>query len=279
MSFDAEFANDSEFQKLVARRTDVDLTAAALELARDAYPRLEFGPVFGWIEDRATELAGVLAGARTDAGAIAEIGRCLAGRHGVTGRRESYEQADGSFLNRVIELKSGIPISLSVLYIAVAERAGWALHGVAAPAHFLTRYEGVDGPFFVDAFAGGEILSVSACLTRIQTATSMTAEQALEALEPVGPRAIILRMLNNLKSLYARQLNWSAAWTVQRRLSALLPSSYNERRDLALITLKNNRPGEALDLLAACRRNCPTDEEELLDQQMDEARRNLAQWN
>src|SRR5690348_17153805 len=132
MDFLEDFAADAEFRKLLGRRDDtVDLTAAALELARDGCPGLEFEPVFRWIEARAGELRGPVARAGSDEALLGELAACLAGRHGIVGSREIFEHADGSFLNRVIERKTGIPISLSVLYMAVAERTGVPLKGVA----------------------------------------------------------------------------------------------------------------------------------------------------
>jgi len=273
------FPQDCEFQKLITRQSDVDLTTAALELARDAYPTLDFESVYDWIARRASELTSPLATAPAESQALAELGRCIAGQHGITGSRESYDEADGSFLHRVIERQCGIPISLSVLYMAVASRAGWRLRGVSAPGHFLVRYDSIDGPLFLDPFDAGRVLSISECLGRVQKAAGVTSEMALSALKPVGPRTIITRMLNNLKALYARQSQWQGAWMVQRRLVALQPTSYNERRDLALLTLKAGQAGKSLDLLQACRRTCPQDEMELLDQQMDDARRQIARWN
>jgi uncharacterized alpha-E superfamily protein len=158
MDFLEDFADDIEFRKLLGRQDDiVNLTVAALELARDAYPEIVFESVFRWIDDRAGELRGPVARAGSDEGLLGELGECLAKRHEIVGSREIFEHADGSFLNRVIERKTGIPISLSVLYMAVAERTGIALKGVAAPGHFLTCYETIDSPLFVDAFARGRI--------------------------------------------------------------------------------------------------------------------------
>lgn len=279
MGFGDDFPQDREFRKLLARRADVDLTAAALELARDAYPQLDFGEVFRWIDDRAGELSGPLAGARSEADALAELGRCIAGTHAITGSSESYDLADSSFLNRVIVQKTGLPISLSVLYMAVAERAGLTLAGVAAPTHFLTRFEAAEGPLFVDPFHAGKIRTLAECMNRVQAAADLSQEHALSVLEPVGPRVIIIRMLNNLKALYARQENWQPACVVQRRLSALEPASYGERRDLGLISLKADLPGQALKLLEACLGNSPDDEKSLLEQQIAECRKQLARWN
>lgn len=279
MIFEADYSRDAEFRKLLAKRRDIDLTAAALELARDAYPDLDFAPVFAWIMARAGELTVPLARAGGDEQTLAALGACLAGTHGITGTAESYETADGSFLHRVIATKSGIPISLAVLYMAVANQAGVELRGVSAPGHFLTRFDGVVEPLFLDAFHAGKILTLDAALERVQQATDLPTELALKALAPVGPRPIIVRMLHNLKALYAKQDKWCAARVVQERLVALDPASYDDRRDLALITLKADRPGSAHDMLEACLKTCPDDERPVLEQHLAESKKQLAQWN
>lgn len=279
MSKDSEYTCDREFMKLMTRCSEINLTEAALELARDAYPTLEFGPTLDWIQARADEIAGPVATARTERDALGALADCLAGRHDIRGDRESFERADGSYLNRVIETRRGIPISISALYMAVAAPAGICLQGVSAPGHFLTRYESMEGPLFVDAFAGGAVLTYDECVERLCRESDLSRELAESALDPVGPRTIILRMLNNLKVLHAKQGNWPAAWIVQHRLTSLRPTSYVERRDMGLISLKVNRPGLAVDLLEACLKACPSDETKILEQHLSEARRQLALWN
>lgn len=279
MSVDTPFAQDTEFRKILSRQSRVDLTTVALELARDFYPELDFSTVRRWISERAAELAGPLALARNDRHLLTVLKESLADSQGITGCPEIYEQADGSFLNRVIEQKTGIPISLSVLYMGVAKEAGLPLRGVSAPGHFLTRYDGAEGPLFLDAFRGGQIMTLSEALTRVETATGLASEVALSSLDKVGARAIILRMLNNLKALFSRQENWSAACLVQNRLTALQPASYNERRDQAILTLHARQPGRAIDLLESCLQNCPRDEQPLLQQKLVEARRECALSN
>lgn len=275
----SKYPYDGEFVKLLTRRTDIDLVTAALELARDAYPQLRFEETFDWIEDRANELGGPIACAKTERDALRALADCLSGRHGLHGDRESYDHADSSYLHRVIERKRGIPISLSLLYMAVGSRVGLTLHGVSSPGHFMVRYEAVDGPLFIDAYSRGEVLTHDECSARICRAMDLPGPLADSAFEPAAPRAIVIRMLNNLKALHARQSNWQAAWLVQHRLSALHPSTYSEIRDLGLISLKADRPGMALDLLQSCRQKCPEDELEMLDQHVTEAERQLVRWN
>ena len=280
MDFLKDFAADVEFSKLLGRQEEtVNLTTAALELARDAYPELPFELVFRWIDDRAAELSGPVARAASDEALLGEFKACLAGRHGIVGSREAYESADGSFLNRIIERKTGIPISLSVLYMAVAERTGVPLRGVAAPGHFLTCYETIDTPLYVDPFTGGKILNYAECVAWLEETQGVARENARGALQPVGPRLIIIRMLNNLKTLYAKQGEWRACWQVQHRLLALQPAAYNERRDWAVISLKAGRSGQAIEMLEDLLTTCPPDDRAFLEKQRQEAHGKLAQWN
>ena len=280
MDFSSDFSADTEFLKLLGRQDDqVDLTRAALELARDAYPDLSFDPTLTWIEGRAAELRGPMTRAGSDEAILGELAECLALHHGIVGSREIFEYADGSFLNRVIEQKTGIPISLSVLYMAVAKAAGIELSGVGAPGHFLTRYETFDTPLFVDAFAGGSIMTYAECARRLETTQGVSPDEVRQAIEPVGPRLIIIRMLNNLKTLYLKQDEWQACWKVQHRLLALQPALYGQRRDWAVISLKAGRSGPALEMLEACLATCPAEDKEFLEQQKRIAHGKLAQWN
>jgi regulator of sirC expression with transglutaminase-like and TPR domain len=280
MDFLDDFKADAEFLKLLGRQEDaVNLTAAALELARDAYPDVAFEPVFQWINERAGELSGPVARAASDEALLAELSACLAGRHHIAGSLEIFEHPDGSFLNRVIEQKTGIPISLSVLYMAVAERLGVPLRGVAAPGHFLTSYETIDTPLFIDAFNGGKVRTFDETVAWLEQTQEVPLDKARGALEPVGPRLIVIRMLNNLKTLYARQGRWRECWRVQHRLLALQPAVYNERRDWAVISLKAGRAGPAMEMFERCLATCPAEEREFLQQQRQEAQGKLAQWN
>ncbi|MEX0715736.1 MAG: transglutaminase-like domain-containing protein [Planctomycetaceae bacterium] len=279
MPTDSDFRCDTEFLKLLTRRNDVDLTLAALELARDACPAVEFETTLDWLDARADELSSAIANAADEREALRELSRCLSKTHGIRGEPSAFDRADSSYLNRVIETGQGIPISLSLLYMAVAERVGIELKGVSAPMHFLARYESIDGPLFIDAYAGGRIMTAGECLAWLGKLTGLPTDELRFALRPARPKAIVLRMLNNLKALHARQENWPAAWMVQHRLAALQPASYVERRDLALISLRAERPGSAIDLLRSCIGCCPPDEKESLQERLSQAVATVARWN
>lgn len=273
-----DYFKDSEFRKLVVRQGDVDLTRVAIELARDAYPDLDLAQTLHWIADRATEIRPNLV-FQDELQCLASLSECLADQHGLTGSPDAYEDPDASYVPRVIETGRGIPISLSIVYMAVADQVGLTLQGVSAPLHFLASIETSAGTLFLDAYGGGRILTLPECVDWLQRLTRFSEPQLLKALEPVGPREIIIRMLNNLKVLFAKREDWSAAWKVQHRLSTLQPSSYNERRDLGIISLHAGRFGLAMDVLSACLTKCPKDEQEILEGHLKQARSKLSEWN
>ena len=151
---DIDFSDDVEFAKLLLRSDDVDLAAAALELARDSDPLLNFSQTLGWLDRCAEELSGPVARATNERDLLEALAGCLSGTHGLTGSAEAYRSPAGSYLPDVIRTGHGIPISLSVIYLAVAERLQIPLQGIAAPAHFLCRLDAPEGPLYLDAFSG-----------------------------------------------------------------------------------------------------------------------------
>ncbi len=279
MFSERDFSDDVEFSKLLLRDSDVDLTVVALEIARDANPTLQFEATLNWIAARAAELSGRAAAAWSEADSLRALSTMLADTYGLMGDEEAYQLPESSYLPDVIARKRGIPISLSILYMAVARAIGLDLQGVAAPQHFLTRFDGIEGTVFLDPFVGGRLMDRDECLHFLHEITSMPESELKPCLKPADSRAIVIRMLNNLKVLHAKHEDWPAAWRVQERLAALKPASYEERRDLAFIAMKSERTQEAIDLLEDCLAECPAEQTALLEQHLDEAKRQLARWN
>lgn len=280
MMLHLEFPEDVEFSRLLARRTDVDITMIALEIARDAYPKLDFSHTLQWIAKRGRELIGPATRCHSERELLQEMSRCLAGTHGLHGDREAFQRPESSYLHRVIETGVGIPISLSLVYTAVAQQAGIDLVGVAAPMHFLARYDGASGVFFLDAFHHGRIMTYDRCVAWLRQLTHLPADQIEPLLEPARPRDIITRLLNNLKALHVQNGAWEAAWLVQRRLVALQPTAFDQRRDLALIALKSNRPGMAFDLIELCLKDCADEQDRtVLYQHLRAAEQLLSECN
>ena len=163
--------------------------------------------------------------------------------------------------------------------MAVAQAAGLDLFGVAAPLHFLTRFDTVQGPLFVDPFHSGQILTYDECFEWLESLSGLTGDEIERSLEPATPREIIIRMLNNLKALHVTQESWEQAWMVQRRLLALHSRAFDHRRDLAMIAIKSNRPGVAINLLETCLKDCTPEDRPFLQNQLHIAEHELSKWN
>lgn len=279
MSQDFDFSQDTEFKKLIDWRPDIDLTVAALELARDAYPMIDFAVTQNWIVARADELRMVAARTSDEHEAIEIVAKHIAVEHGIIGSEAAYKSPDASFLNRIIEKKLGIPISLTLLHVAVCRELGIDLQPVGSPRHFLSRIDTPAGPLFLDAFAGARIMTETETLDWLSELTHLSRREIARNLEPATPRTIISRMLNNLKVIYAEEENWESTWKVQSRLMALNPSSYPERRDLAIVAVKAQRSGAAIRLIKSLLKGCPEEDREGLEELLEQSQRELPMWN
>ena len=276
---DDSFVHDFEFQKLMARDNDVDLVTVALELARDANAELQFDQTLEWLDAQALKLKPVVIRSRTEHEALQALSDHLGTTCELGGDTDAYSQAASSYLDRVVIDRRGIPITLSVIYMAVAERVGIELSGVAAPAHFLTRSETVDGPVFIDAFSGGRLMDTEECVGWISQVSHLGPSDVLPMLRAADRRSIVIRMLNNLKVLHSQQEDWSAARRVQQRLLALKPGRYEEQRDFALLSARTIHTSDAIKLLERCLQVCPEGEREALTEELEKARKRQAQWN
>ncbi|MBI1315120.1 tetratricopeptide repeat protein [bacterium] len=279
MTFEFDYSRDAEFSRLLARRPVHDLATAALELSRDAQPDLDIQKTLDWIDRRAAELRPLVAQAYSERELVSKIAGTVAGEWGIVGSPDAYQEAEGSFLDQVIEKRRGIPISISVLYVALCQRIGLDLSLVAAPLHVLTRFEAPEGTLFLDAFAGQRILTYDEALTWLRDISGLPKSVIKRSLGPADARTTITRMLTNLKVLYSRQEDWQSVWRVQNRLVALNPTDYRERRDLGITAINAERPGVAIRLLESLLNSCPDDDRAALSEQIDRAKQRLSNWN
>ncbi|QDT54392.1 hypothetical protein Pan44_24250 [Caulifigura coniformis] len=273
------FEDDVEFTKLIGFQRSVSMTQAALEIARDARPSLDFQTTQLRLAAIADDARGAIVKHRNDAETLKAICNVIAGTYGFSGSASCFDAADSSYLDRVVETRRGIPISLSLIYIAVGEQLGLPISGVAAPAHFLCRYESDEGPLFVDAYGGGRIMSEMECIEWLGGVSGLSAQDLRPTLQTAPPRTIVLRMLNNLKTLHLRKDNWLGAERVLRRLLALRPSSFIDRRDLASVSLMLGRPGRVIDLFRGQVSHLLPEERLAVEELLASARQMLAACN
>ncbi len=170
---------------------------------------------------------------------------------GFCGNQQHYDDPRNSFLHEVLDRQVGIPVTLSVLYMEVARRAGLAVQGLNFPGHFLVRPvygagERDDDRFVIDPFHGGTALTFDECVRLLPDgmAADGLIERALRS--PATPRQILARMLHNLKRIYVRMRSFPQARTITDMLLAVDPTAIVELRDRGLLAYHLNDFSAAL---------------------------------
>ena len=241
-----------------AASPDPDLAAPALLIARLGYPRLDPAPYLERLEAMGGAAADRLAEASEvgSRGAIDALNRFLFEDQGFSGNTGDYDDPRNSFLNQVLDRRTGIPITLAVVYIEVARRAGIRVDGVNFPGHFLLRFplaqEADDrSAVFVDPFHGGSILSEADCRLLLRRHAGEGVEFDPRFLAPATKQQILVRMLGNLKRLYVRMRSFPQGRAITDLLLAIEPSALQELRDRGLLSYYVNDYAAALRDLEA----------------------------
>ena len=241
-----------------AASPDPDLAAPALLIARLGYPRLDPTPYLARLEAMGGAAADRLAAVtRADPrGPIDTLNQFLFEDQGFSGNSGDYDDPRNSFLNQVLDRRTGIPITLAVVYIEVARRAGVRVDGVNFPGHFLLRFPlgAEDEPgsaVFVDPFHGGSTLSEGDCRSLLRRHAGDSVEFDPRLLAPATKQQILVRMLGNLKRLYVRMRSFPQGRAITDLLLAIDPSALHELRDRGLLSYHVNDYAAALRDLEA----------------------------
>ncbi|AMO99024.1 tetratricopeptide repeat family protein [Collimonas arenae] len=242
------------FTSLVQQANDVPLFEAALAIAQDAYPKLDFDAPQNELDRLANTLRQRLP---SDASAIQKL-RLL--NHfffqelGFAINVNHYYDVDNSYLHRVIAKRRGIPISLALVYMELAQQIGLPVKGVSFPGHFLMKLTIPSGDIMIDP-ANGASLSREELEERLEPylPTGSDAERAasrislITYLQAAHPHDILVRMLRNLKAIFQQNKQWQRLLEVQQRLLILLPGDAVERRDRGQAYSQLDCPQAALE--------------------------------
>ncbi len=233
-------ARPTTFEQLAALPDEcIDVAAGAALLARDAYAMLDVDRVLARLDEIAAPLEGAgLASLPVLAQADA-VSRVVFEQHGFRGNDQDYYDPKNSLLPDILDRKLGIPITLALVYTEVARRAGVNARGISFPGHFLVRVDppAADGPIVIDPFYGGRRLDTAALQRLLERAAP---KQTLgdEHLVPASPRAILVRMLINLKWIYATRGDFARALLALDRIISLTPDSVAALRERGMLAAR-----------------------------------------
>ena len=226
------------------------LARAALAIARIEYPRLDPEPYVGRLDamgaaaKRCIDRRADETGDSSALACIRAVNAYLFEDQRFVGNREKYEDPRNSCLNEVLDRQTGIPITLALVYMEVARRAGLIVDGVNFPGHFLVRCpeltsRGSDS-LIIDPFHAGALLSEHDCRLLLQRHVGSEVAFDKSLLAPATRAQIIVRMLLNLKRIYVHMRSFPQARVVTELLLATTPSALSELRDRGLLAYHLN---------------------------------------
>jgi len=251
---------------VLAHGPDPDLAVAALLMARVAYPRLDTAHYLEQLDMLGREaLRRVSSPAATTLeipphvdpavfARIATLNEFLFEDEHFAGNDTHYDDPRNSFLNDVLDRRTGIPITLALVYMEVAKRAGIALEGINFPGHFLIRCRGTRGTRYshdliIDAHHGGALLSEAMCRELLVKHAGDDSAWDAHLLAHASKLQILTRMLLNLKRAYVRLYSFQQARDVTELLLAVDPAAVTELRDRGLLAYHlNDFPSALRDL-------------------------------
>lgn len=260
---------------------EIELDRGALLIAAEEYPSLEVDVYLNRLDKIAQGAPAAAVDASVDPRARVEaLSHYLATDLKFDGNREKYFDARNSFFNEVLDRRTGIPITLSVLYLEIARRIGLRLAGVGMPGHFLVKTVEADPEVFLDPFHAGRLLTENDCREILDGLYGGRVTFQPAFLAGVTKRQILFRMLQNLKGIYSGLLDYPKTLAAIERLLLLQPNQSAEIRDRGSVYHAMGRYAEALaDFEDYLRRRPDAEDVEKIRELIRQARQRQARNN
>ena len=230
--------NDSFFSFANLDNEEIQLARGALLIAQSEYPELDIEACLRELDEMADAVREQIQGAPRPEQHIAELNRYLFAEKGFAGNIQNYYALENNFLNVVLKEKTGIPITLSVIYIEVGRRAGLPLVGVNFPSHFLVKYQREHLDILLDVFEGGTFMDEDRLRARLQADFGEDVPLVPNMLAESTDKEILGRILRNLTRTYINLKRYEEALIGAERTTWLLPESAGDYRTLGYLYYK-----------------------------------------
>jgi regulator of sirC expression with transglutaminase-like and TPR domain len=197
---------------------DFDVEEGAWLLALTRYPDINTAAYRALLDSYAGDLLSRIDTAHPSRKSLIALNRYLFRELAFVGNESDYYNPENSYLNRVIDRRTGNPISLCLVYLCLARRLNIPVTGIAMPGHFICRFQSPTDAIYVDAFNRGRFMTKADCLRYLRQSNFGTDEVHLS---PASPRRLLLRICSNLHQIYSRLKLKDEAARLQRYLVAL----------------------------------------------------------
>ena len=212
---------------------DIDLARAALYIAGQEFPDLDVDQYLGMLDllgQEADRYIGQSDDLQTRIDLLSEFLFVDSGFHG---NQDDYYDPNNSYLNQVLDRRTGIPITLSLVYMEVARRLGIVFEGIGLPGHFIMRTGPPEQELYVDAFNGGQRLSIADCQRLIENMFEGRMQFREEHLLPYSKKVFLERMLTNLKRSYHRMGDYRRSLSAADMITMIDPDSGSNLKERA----------------------------------------------
>jgi regulator of sirC expression with transglutaminase-like and TPR domain len=197
---------------------DLDIEEGGWLLAQTQYPDINRAAYQALFDSYASDLRERIDFGSSPENILATINQYLFAELGFNGNEANYYEPDNSYLNRVVDRRTGNPISLCLVYLLIARRLRLPIVGIGMPGHFLVRFQSSTSEVFIDAFNRGKLLTKADCVKYLLHTSHGFQEGYLA---PVSPRRILLRVCSNLHQIYAQLELADETARLQRYIVAL----------------------------------------------------------
>ncbi|MDA5194648.1 SirB1 family protein [Govanella unica] len=229
-----------------------DLFEAALALAALETPGRPLALYLSFFDDLRADLLPLAGAAVTARDRAALLSRCLHDRLGFSGDRDNYDALENADLMAVIDRRKGLPVTLGILYIALARALGWPAWGLNFPAHFLIRIDNGGDRAIVDPFHDGAVLTTADMRQLLKTMTGDSAELKPAYYTPLSDRDLLLRLLNNIKMRRLTAGDFASAIAVLHRMLLIAPDMAETWYDIAILELHRDAQDAGREALEKC---------------------------
>lgn len=239
------------FSALVQSGDSLPLLETAASIAQDEYPDLDMQSVLGEVDELLARLKRRIAPDAPPLQTLRLLNHFFFREVSFGGNVNHYDDPGNSYIHRVLKTRRGIPISLAVLWMELAQGVGLHASGVNFPGHFLVKVSLPKGQVVIDPFSGQSLgrEDLSERLEALRPRPSMSLEDEPPLglyLQAAEPREVIARMLRNLKHIHRAQEDWGRMIGVENRLIVLLPDAWSEYRDRGLAHAEQGRSAHAV---------------------------------
>jgi len=226
----------SLLEALKSETSQAPLDVPALELATIEFPSLVVPHFVEILDSHAIELSERITDEMDGEEFVHTCNDYLFDELGFIGNDDDYYNSHNSCLNEVLAHRTGIPISLSIVYLEIARRLAKPVYGVGLPGHFVVKYD--DGIYetYIDVFHGGRLMTAGECMDLAKETAGTDVSYGDEILQPVGSRQILIRMLNNLRLIYFRTKEHYKTAEVLNLLIEAMPDSADEHLQRAVVS-------------------------------------------